>query len=61
LHGRVPFALAIFVVLVVALVAVHPPLVLFIAVISYVVVGLLLTLWQIRSRRIQRRRGGLGH
>ncbi|MHB1883366.1 MAG: CDP-diacylglycerol--serine O-phosphatidyltransferase, partial [Acidithiobacillus sp.] len=61
LHGRVPFALAILVVLVVALVAVHPPLVLFIAVISYVVVGLLLTLWQIRSRRIQRRRGGSGH
>nr|MBU2813059.1 CDP-diacylglycerol--serine O-phosphatidyltransferase [Acidithiobacillus ferruginosus] len=44
-----------------ALVAVHPPLVLFIAVISYVVIGLLQTLWQIRSRRIQRQRGGSGH
>ncbi|MBU2718074.1 CDP-diacylglycerol--serine O-phosphatidyltransferase, partial [Acidithiobacillus ferridurans] len=45
----------------VALVAVHPPLVLFIAVISYVAIGLLQTLWQIRSRRIQRQRGGSGH
>ena len=61
LHGRVPFALAILVVLAVALVAVHPPLVLFVAVISYVAIGLLQTLWQIRSRRIQRQRGGSGH
>ncbi|MBU2760817.1 CDP-diacylglycerol--serine O-phosphatidyltransferase [Acidithiobacillus sulfurivorans] len=57
LHGRVPFALAIIVVLVVALIAVHPPLVLFFAGIIYVAVGLVLTLWQIRSRRMKRRSG----
>ncbi|MHB0887559.1 CDP-diacylglycerol--serine O-phosphatidyltransferase [Acidithiobacillus sp.] len=56
LHGRVPFALAIMVVLALALVALHPPLVLFATTLVYALLGPLLTIWQLQRRRQQRRR-----
>ncbi|MEL5848920.1 MAG: CDP-diacylglycerol--serine O-phosphatidyltransferase [Candidatus Igneacidithiobacillus chanchocoensis] len=55
LHGRMPFALAISLVLIVAAVAVHPPLVLFSISVAYVLIGLLSTLWQLSQRRRRRR------
>jgi CDP-diacylglycerol--serine O-phosphatidyltransferase len=55
LHGRMPFALAIAVVLVLAAIAVHPPLVLFLLSLIYVLIGVLSTLWQLSQRRRQRR------
>jgi len=56
LHGRVPFALAIVVVLALALVALHPPLVLFATTLLYALLGPVLTVWQLQRRRQQRRR-----
>ncbi|MBU2761997.1 CDP-diacylglycerol--serine O-phosphatidyltransferase [Acidithiobacillus caldus] len=58
LHGRVPFALAIGFVLILALIAIHPPLVLFGAALLFTLSGPLLTLWQMRQHRLLRRRHG---
>ena len=55
LHGRMPFALAITVVLVLAAIALHPPLVLFSISLIYVLIGVLTTLWQLSQRRRRRR------
>ena len=56
LHGRMPFALAIILVLVVAAISIHPPLMLLIAGIAYTLAGPLVTLWQLHQRRTKRRR-----
>ncbi|MEK8088830.1 CDP-diacylglycerol--serine O-phosphatidyltransferase [Thermithiobacillus plumbiphilus] len=55
LRGRVPFVLAVIGVLIVALIAVHPPLVLFAASLTYALSGPVLTLLQMRQRKEQRR------
>lgn len=55
LRGRVPFVLAVIGVLIVALIAIHPPLVLFGASLAYALSGPVLTLLQRRQRKEQRR------
>jgi len=51
LHGRMPFALAIALVLVVAAIAVHPPLILLLLSLGYVVYGVIYTLWRLSRGR----------
>jgi CDP-diacylglycerol---serine O-phosphatidyltransferase len=58
LHGRVPFMLAVAVMLVFAVVFLQPPVVLFIGFLTYAVSGPVLTLWRRRERLAQRRRPG---
>ncbi|MEW5790460.1 MAG: CDP-diacylglycerol--serine O-phosphatidyltransferase [Pseudomonadota bacterium] len=55
LRGRVPFVLAVLGVLALALIALHPPLVLFLASLGYALSGPILTLIQRQRRREQRR------
>ena len=55
LKGRVPFVAILVVVLVFVFVSSDPPLVLFFASTGYAISGPLLTLWQIRRRRAERR------
>lgn len=56
-RGRVSFIVAVVVMLVFALVYLHPPLVLFLGFVTYAVSGPLLTLLRRRERRARRRRG----
>lgn len=55
LRGRVPFILAVLGVLAVALIAIHPPLVLFAASLAYSLSGPIVTLVQRRQRKESRR------
>jgi CDP-diacylglycerol--serine O-phosphatidyltransferase len=55
-HGRVPFMLAVAVMLVFALVFIHPPVILFTGFMAYAVSGPVLTLARRRQRLAQRRR-----
>jgi CDP-diacylglycerol--serine O-phosphatidyltransferase len=55
-HGRVPFMLAVAVMLVFALVFIHPPVILFLGFAIYAVSGPVLTLARRRQRLAQRRR-----
>jgi CDP-diacylglycerol--serine O-phosphatidyltransferase len=57
-HGRVPFMLAVAVMLVFALVFIHPPVILFMGFMAYAVSGPVLTLARRRQRLAQRRRSG---
>jgi len=57
-HGRVPFMLAVAVMLVFALVFIHPPVILFMGFMAYAVSGPVLTLARRRQRLAQRRRPG---
>ncbi|HSQ06143.1 MAG TPA: CDP-diacylglycerol--serine O-phosphatidyltransferase, partial [Chromatiaceae bacterium] len=59
-HGRVPFMLAVAVMLVFAVVFLQPPVVLFAGFLTYAVSGPVLTLWRRRARLAQRRRPGPG-
>ena len=54
LHGKVPFLSVLFIVLVIALVAVRPSLVLFLLALAYAVSGPLMTLVLIRRHRSKR-------
>lgn len=56
LQGRVPFLLAVAVMLGFAVVYMHPPLVLFLMALTYAVSGPLWTLFQLRHNRERRRR-----
>jgi CDP-diacylglycerol---serine O-phosphatidyltransferase len=58
LHGRVPFMLAVGVMLVFAFVFIHPPVILFLGFMAYAVSGPVLTLVRRRQRLAQRRRPG---
>ncbi len=55
LKGRVPFVKILVVVAVFVLVALDPPRVLFLIFLTYAASGLLLTLWQLRQRRAERK------
>jgi len=55
-HGRVPFVLAVVVMLVFALVFIQPPVILFCGFMAYAVSGPVLTLARRRQRLAQRRR-----
>jgi CDP-diacylglycerol---serine O-phosphatidyltransferase len=57
-HGRVPFVLAVGVMLVFAFVFIHPPVILFLGFMIYAVSGPILTLVRRRQRLAQRRRSG---
>jgi CDP-diacylglycerol--serine O-phosphatidyltransferase len=57
LRGRVPFVAILVVVLVLILISTDPPLVLFLVFLAYAVSGLVLTLANIRRRRLGRRGG----
>lgn len=54
LRGRVPFVLAVLGVILIAVIALHPPLVLFIAFLIYALSGPVLTLVRLRQRRRRR-------
>jgi CDP-diacylglycerol--serine O-phosphatidyltransferase len=56
LHGRVPFVLAVGVMLAVALILIHPPVVLFLGFLAYAISGPVWTLARLRERRASRRR-----
>ncbi len=56
-HGRVPFVLAVGVMLVFALIFIHPPVILFAGFMTYAISGPVLTLVRRRQRLSQRRRG----
>jgi CDP-diacylglycerol--serine O-phosphatidyltransferase len=58
LHGRVPFMLAVGVMLVFAFVFIHPPVILFLGFMVYAISGPVLTLVRRRQRLAQRRRSG---
>jgi CDP-diacylglycerol--serine O-phosphatidyltransferase len=57
LHGRVPFVLAVGVMLAVALIVIHPPVILFLGFLVYAVSGPVWTLVRLRQQRSLRRRG----
>jgi len=57
-HGRVPFMLAVVVMLVFALVFIHPPVILFLGFTTYAISGPVLTLVRRKQRLAQRRRSG---
>ena len=59
-HGRVPFVLAVAVMLVFALIFIQPPVILFVGFMSYAISGPVLTLVRRRQRLSQRRRGRPG-
>jgi CDP-diacylglycerol---serine O-phosphatidyltransferase len=59
-HGPVSFLLAVLVMLAVALILIHPPVVLFLGFVTYAISGPAWTLWQLRERRANRRRGRPG-
>jgi len=56
-QGRVSFLLAVVVMLAVALILIHPPVVLFLGFLGYAVSGPVWTLIQLRERRASRRHG----
>ncbi len=56
-QGRVSFLLAVVVMLAVALILIHPPVVLFLGFLGYAVSGPVWTLLQLRERRASRRHG----
>lgn len=61
LHGRVPFVLAVIVMLCFALILIHPPIMLFLGFLIYAVSGPVWTLVRLRQRRALRRvRGRVG-
>jgi CDP-diacylglycerol--serine O-phosphatidyltransferase len=60
LRGRVPFIVAVVIMLGFAFVFIHPPMVLFLGFLTYAVSGPILTLVRRRQRRASRRRGGGG-
>jgi CDP-diacylglycerol--serine O-phosphatidyltransferase len=53
-HGKVPFIVLVVVVVVLAVIQTHPPTVLFMLFMAYAVSGPVLTLVQLRKRRVQR-------
>ncbi len=55
LRDKVPFVAILLAVLIIVLVSVNPPLVLFGAFLIYALSGPVLTLWQLRRRRAERR------
>jgi CDP-diacylglycerol--serine O-phosphatidyltransferase len=55
LHGRVPFMLAVGVMLAVALIVIHPPVILFLGFLLYAISGPVWTLVSLRQRRARRR------
>jgi CDP-diacylglycerol--serine O-phosphatidyltransferase len=55
LHGRVPFMLAVGVMLAVALIVIHPPVILFLGFLLYAISGPVWTLVSLRQRRALRR------
>ena len=57
LHGRVPFVLAVVVMLAVALIVIHPPVILFLGFVLYAISGPVWTLVRLRQQRAMRRRG----
>ncbi|WP_295389227.1 CDP-diacylglycerol--serine O-phosphatidyltransferase [uncultured Thiodictyon sp.] len=57
LQGRVPFVLAVVVMLVIALILIQPPIVLFLGFLGYAISGPVWTLKSLRDRRATRRRG----
>ncbi len=57
LHGRVPFVLAVVVMLAMALIVIHPPVILFLGFLLYALSGPVWTLVRLRQRRALRRRG----
>ncbi|WP_295585739.1 CDP-diacylglycerol--serine O-phosphatidyltransferase [uncultured Lamprocystis sp.] len=56
-QGRVSFLLAVVVMLAIALILIHPPVVLFLGFVGYAVSGPIWTLIQLRERRASRRHG----
>ncbi|WP_295449561.1 CDP-diacylglycerol--serine O-phosphatidyltransferase [uncultured Thiodictyon sp.] len=56
LQGRVPFVLAVVVMLVIALILIQPPIVLFLGFLGYAISGPVWTLMSLRDRRASRRR-----
>jgi CDP-diacylglycerol---serine O-phosphatidyltransferase len=56
-QGRVSFLLAVVVMLAIALILIHPPVVLFLGFMGYAVSGPIWTLIQLRERRASRRHG----
>ena len=60
LHGRVPFVLAVAVMLGIALILIQPPIVLFLGFLGYAISGPVWTLVSLRDRRAARRRGRAG-
>jgi CDP-diacylglycerol---serine O-phosphatidyltransferase len=55
LHGRVPFILVVGVMLAIALIVIHPPVILFLGFLLYAVSGPAWTLLRLRQRRALRR------
>ncbi|MFY9976375.1 MAG: CDP-diacylglycerol--serine O-phosphatidyltransferase [Chromatiaceae bacterium] len=55
LHGRVPFMLTVGVMLAVALIVIHPPVILFLGFLLYAISGPVWTLVSLRQRRALRR------
>jgi CDP-diacylglycerol--serine O-phosphatidyltransferase len=58
LQGRVPFIVAVVLMLVFALIFLHPPAVLFTGFLVYAASGPILTLYHLHKRRVARRAGG---
>lgn len=56
LQGRVPFMLAVAVMLIMALIVIHPPIILFLGFLIYAVSGPIWTLVRLRQRRRMRQR-----
>ncbi|MBE9515521.1 MAG: CDP-diacylglycerol--serine O-phosphatidyltransferase [Proteobacteria bacterium] len=56
LHGKVPFIVMVAMMLLFAVVYLHPPILLFSGFLIYAVSGLILTLWQLQKRRAKRKR-----
>jgi CDP-diacylglycerol--serine O-phosphatidyltransferase len=54
-HGKVPFIVLVVVVVVLAIIQTHPPTVLFLLFLTYAISGPVLTLVQLRKRRLQKR------
>ncbi len=57
LQGRVPFVLAVVVMLAIALILIQPPIVLFLGFFGYAISGPIWTVMSLRQRRASRRRG----
>lgn len=57
LQGRVPFLIAVAVMLGFAVILIYPPLILFLMAISYAISGPAWTIWRLRHSRARRRRG----
>lgn len=55
LHGKVPFIVMVAMMLLFAVIYLHPPIVLFAGFLIYAVSGLVLTLWQLQRRRAKRK------